>query len=92
MNTKKCLLIATYSLLAIFITMHLVQYFHLTNEDAFIGFRYTRNFAEGYGLVTNPGGTTQEGFSNLSEILIVGSLNRITNVDILYTTKIIGVL
>lgn len=34
-------------------------------DDAMISMRYARNFAEGNGLVWNPGETPVEGYTNL---------------------------
>lgn len=39
------------------------RYFSLF-DDAMISMRYARNFAEGYGLVWNPGGPAIEGYTN----------------------------
>jgi len=40
-----------------------IRYFVLF-DDAMISMRYARNFAEGYGLVWNPGETPVEGYTN----------------------------
>jgi len=39
------------------------RYFSLF-DDAMVSMRYARNFAEGYGLVWNPGGERVEGYTN----------------------------
>jgi hypothetical protein len=44
-------------------------------DDAFISFRYARNFIEGYGLTFNPGGEVVEGYTNfLWTIIMAGVL------------------
>ncbi|HUN81402.1 MAG TPA: hypothetical protein VMV81_07810, partial [Phycisphaerae bacterium] len=40
-------------------------------DDAFISFRYARNFAHGQGLVFNPGFERVEGYSNFLWVLIL---------------------
>lgn len=49
-------------------------------DDAYISFRYARNFAEGYGLVFNPGERV-EGYSNFLWTLILG-LGQKAGIDI----------
>lgn len=56
-------------LLALLALLALVTYSHL-GEDAFITYRYARNFALGNGLVYNPGEYV-EGYSNLFWLLLV---------------------
>ena len=44
-----------------------IQFFvfrHAAVDDAYISFRYARNFAHGHGLVFNPGDAPVEGYSN----------------------------
>ncbi|MCC7392951.1 hypothetical protein IT571_11415 [Candidatus Sumerlaeota bacterium] len=57
------------ALLAVFFLVAFVTYSHL-GEDAFITFRYTRNFAKGLGLVFNEGERV-EGYSNLLWLLVL---------------------
>jgi len=45
-------------------------------DDAYISFRYARNFARGMGLVFNPGERV-EGYSNFLWTLVLGLLNRL---------------
>jgi hypothetical protein len=55
-----------YGLVFIYTTSFVVageRYFCLF-DDAMISMRYARNFAEGYGLVWNPGGPPVEGYTN----------------------------
>ncbi|MCC6548039.1 hypothetical protein IT570_12810 [Candidatus Sumerlaeota bacterium] len=60
---------ALVALLTLFFLVAFVTYSHL-GEDAFITFRYTRNFADGMGLVFNAGERI-EGYSNLLWLLIL---------------------
>ncbi len=46
-------------------------------DDAFISFRYARNFAEGHGLVFNLGERV-EGYTNFLWTLMIGVLHRVT--------------
>jgi arabinofuranosyltransferase len=46
-------------------------------EDAAIGFRYARNFADGFGIVFNPGGERVEGFTSVSWLLISGTVYKL---------------
>jgi hypothetical protein len=43
-------------------------------DDAFISFRYARNFVEGYGLTFNPGGEVVEGYTNFLWTLIMSGV------------------
>jgi len=49
----------------------IITYNHL-GEDAYISFRYARNFAEGHGLVFNIG-HREEGYSNLLWVIILAA-------------------
>jgi hypothetical protein len=61
-----------------------------TVEDAFLGFRYARNFARGLGLVYNPGERV-EGYTSLTwELLLAGALKL--GLDPERVTKWIGAL
>ena len=40
-------------------------------DDAYISFRYAKNFAEGQGLVYNPGEAPVEGYTNLLWTLLL---------------------
>ncbi len=46
-------------------------------DDAFISFRYARNFAQGHGLVFNPGAERVEGYSNFLWVLLMAGLFRV---------------
>jgi len=63
--------------------------FNTIAEDAFIGFRYSCNLAEGYGLVFNIGKHV-EGYSNFLWIVLLAGINRFLCMDIPTTARIIG--
>ncbi len=56
-------------------------------DDAYISYRYARNFTEGYGLVFNPGERV-EGYSNLSYVLTMALLIRLFGLDLLYPMSV----
>jgi len=56
---------------------HVRLYWFLT-DDAFISFRYARNFADGFGLVFNPGFERVEGYTNFLWVVILAALQRCT--------------
>jgi arabinofuranosyltransferase len=55
---------------------HVYTYWFLT-DDAFISFRYARNFSAGDGLVFNPGFERVEGYSNFLWVLILAGCDRL---------------
>jgi len=55
---------------AIVLVLHVRRYWFLT-DDAFISFRYARNWAEGFGLVFNPGSERVEGYSNFLWVVLL---------------------
>ena len=55
---------------------HAVHYTFLT-DDAFISFRYARNFAHGHGLVFNPGFERVEGYSNFLWVIVLGACDAL---------------
>jgi arabinofuranosyltransferase len=46
-------------------------------DDAFISFRYARNFAAGLGLVFNPGLERVEGYTNFLWVILLAALQRL---------------
>ena len=84
--------VTTYLVLFIGTLLFGLQYYYQVNEDAWISFKYARNLVEGYGLVSNPGDATQEGYSNLLLVLLLAFFNSILNIDIVHTAKIIGLV
>ena len=63
---------------------------HFVIDDAFISFRYARNFVEGHGLVFNAGERV-EGYSNLLWVLAVAPFLR-AGVDPLAAARLLSVL
>lgn len=55
---------------------HAWTYRFLT-DDAYISFRYARNFARGFGLVFNPGFERVEGYSNFLWVMLLAALDRV---------------
>lgn len=90
---RKYLLIRSlYSLLWMGTILSGLQFYYHVNEDAWISFKYARNLADGYGLVSNPGDATQEGYSNLVLVLLLALFKWLFNADPVHTSKIIGIL
>lgn len=64
--------------------------FKVLLDDAFISFRYARNFAEGLGLVYNPGERV-EGYTDFSWVFLLGILGRL-GIDIPAAGTFLGML
>lgn len=60
-------------------------------DDAFIAFRYARNFAEGHGLVFNLGERV-EGYTNFLWTLTLGILHRLTPLEVPQLALVLGLL
>jgi len=58
-------------------------------DDAFISFRYAKNFSQGYGLVFNPGTEPVEGYTNFLWIIILAFSYKI-GIDIVLLSKVLG--
>src|SRR5512143_3483048 len=55
-----------------------LAYFSSTrSDDAYISFRYARNFADGHGLVFNPGQPPVEGYSNFLWVVLLAGAARL---------------
>jgi hypothetical protein len=67
-----------------------IFFFEYTIDDAYICFRYARNFAHGYGLVYNIDERV-EGYSNFLWTLIIGILIKL-GLDPLLSAKVLGIL
>jgi len=76
------------ALLAIFVVHSL--FLDFTQDDAFISFRYVRNFVNGDGLVFNPGERV-EGYTNFFWILLLSLFLKL-GFDIVILSKILGVI
>ena len=48
----------------------------VTDDHAWIAFRYARNLANGYGMVFNPHGLREEGYSDLLWVLSLAAVYR----------------
>jgi hypothetical protein len=75
--------------LALFVAGSLV-FMSWIPDDAYISFRYARNFADGHGLVFNLGERV-EGYSNFLWTLILGVLGKM-GVDIVSAARILSTL
>lgn len=80
-----------YGLLLVSTVLLSLQFYYHVNEDAWISFKYARNLADGFGLVSNPGDVTQEGYSNLVLVLLLAFFKWAFNANIVHTAKIIGI-
>ncbi len=63
--------------------------YSFTQDDAFISYRYVKNFLNGDGLTFNPGDPV-EGYTSLFFILLLSLLGRF-GIDIIIASKVIGV-
>ena len=62
---------------------------NFTQDDAFISYRYVKNFINGHGLVFNPGERV-EGYTNFLWIIILSIFARL-GLDVIIVSKILGV-
>ncbi len=76
------------ALLAIFVVNAILLDF--TQDDAFISFRYVKNFVNGEGLVFNPGERV-EGYTNFLWILLLSIFVRL-GFDVIVISKFLGVI
>jgi arabinofuranosyltransferase len=60
-------------------------------EDAYIAYRYSQNFANGNGLVFNPGEHV-EGYSDFIWVVLLGLLNKITTISLPALGRNLGLL
>jgi hypothetical protein len=79
-----------YVTASLLLAAQILWFWHATIEDAYISFRYARNWAQGLGLVFNPGERV-EGYTNFSWTLLLGLAQRL-GVDPILASKIMGVL
>jgi len=75
-------------LLAIFVVNAI--FLDFTQDDAFISFRYVRNFVNGEGLVFNPGERV-EGYTNFFWILLLSIFVKL-GFDLIVVSKVLGIL
>jgi tetratricopeptide (TPR) repeat protein len=74
-------------IIAIFVVHSLSLNF--TQDDAFISYRYVKNFVNGHGLVFNPGEKV-EGYTNFLWIILLSIFARF-GLDIIVVSKILGI-
>lgn len=65
-------------------------YFRVFLDDAYISFRYARNFADGLGLVYNAGERV-EGYTNFLWVVLLGGLRKL-GFDIEASAQVLGLL
>ncbi|MBI5283600.1 MAG: hypothetical protein HY874_00760 [Chloroflexi bacterium] len=68
--------------------LHSRLYFHFTSDDAYISFRYARNFADGMGLVWNRGEHV-EGYSNFLWVVLLAGMSK-AGADIVVSARWLG--
>ncbi|GAB4316562.1 MAG: hypothetical protein Kow0059_09100 [Candidatus Sumerlaeia bacterium] len=86
---NKRLYIAILSVLAVLLFPYSIATYNNMGEDAFISFRYVRNFVEGRGLVYNEGEWV-EGYSNFSWVMLL-LLAAVLGGDILLWSKLLAI-
>jgi arabinofuranosyltransferase len=72
----------------VILLLHGPLYFHYTSDDAYISYRYARNFADGAGLVWNRGDWV-EGYSNFLWVLVLAGLRKL-GVDLVFGGRWLG--
>ena len=75
---------------SLLLAAQLLWFWRVTIEDAFISFRYARNWAQGLGLVFNPGERV-EGYTNFSWTVLLGWAQRLGS-DPILASKLLGLL
>ncbi len=75
---------------SLLLTAQIVWFWHATIEDAYISFRYARNWAQGLGLTFNVGERV-EGYTNFSWTLLLGIAQR-WGLNPIIASKILGLL
>jgi len=68
--------------------LHAIVYFDYTSDDAYISYRYARNFADGLGIVWNPGEHV-EGYTNFLWVLVLSGLDK-AGADLVLTGRWLG--
>jgi len=75
------------AILTIFV-IHAVS-LNFTQDDAYISYRYAKNFLNGWGLVFNPGERV-EGYTNFLWIILLSVFSNL-GLDIIIASKIVGI-
>jgi len=73
---------------AALLLLHGRLYYHYTSDDAYISFRYARNFADGLGLVWNQGEHV-EGYTNFLWVLILAGFDK-AGADMVMSARWLG--
>jgi hypothetical protein len=71
---------------------HVLYYWPEVIDDAFIIFRYARNFVRGDGLSFNPGGARVEGFSTVAWFWVSALAIKLGIKDVLTAVKVVGLV
>ncbi len=79
-------------ILLVLVLIFVIHSLHLdfTQDDAFISFRYIKNFLSGHGLVFNPGERV-EGYTNFLLIIFLSILVK-SGLDVIFLSKVLGIL
>jgi hypothetical protein len=72
--------------------LHALRFGSWIVDDAGITFAYARSFAQGYGLVSQPGMPPVEGYSNFSWLLLLSPFYALRIFDPVVTPKLISIL
>jgi len=86
---KSCIPIVLIAIIALILLVH-VNYLRFVCDDAFISFRYAKNFVEGHGLVYNIGERV-EGYTNFLWTLLL-SLFMNMGLDPVTMSQVLGIL
>lgn len=65
--------------------------YSLTQDDAYISFRYAANFLDGHGLVYNVGERV-EGYTNFLWVILLALFKGVFRIDFLISSRVLGVL
>lgn len=80
----------TLALIALLGVLHVQSFGFCFQDDTYIGLRYSRNLADGYGPVFNPGEPV-EGYTNFLWIA-VSTVPFLAGIDPITFTRILGIL
>ena len=89
-NNSRYLIIGGVALCLILFCVHIILYRNFFIDDAYITFRYVRQFTAGNGIVYNIGERV-EGYSNFLWLLLLAPFHRL-GFEIVSTSKILGIL
>ncbi len=75
---------------AVAVFIYSCSYFELTQDDAYISFRYAENLINGNGLVFNIGERV-EGYTNFLWVILLALAKGLLGIDYLATSRVLGV-